>query len=138
MRRDLILVTLIAASIALVSVRPYAGSWNDGSRLATVESLVDRGTFAIDDSIFVRVPPENAPYDAKELQQTGTLDRLRIDGRYYSDKSPIPAVLLASAYAIVQGITGLSAAESPYLFCWLMNFLGGGLPFVIAVVAIHL
>src|SRR5207253_2672990 len=96
------LVVLGALAIALLSVRPYAGSWNDGSRLATVESLVDRGTFAIDDSIFVRAPPENPPYEAADLRQTGTLDRLRIDGRYYSDKSPVPAVLLASAYASIQ------------------------------------
>jgi hypothetical protein len=138
MRRDLILITLIATIIALISVRPFAGSWNDGSRLATVESLVDRGTFAIDDSIFVRVPPENPPFDADDLRQTGTLDRLRINGSYYSDKSPVPAVLLAGAYAIVQRVTGLSAAKSPHMFCWLMNLLGGGLPFVIAVVAVHL
>ena len=38
----------------VLSARPYAGSWNDGSRLAAVESLVDYHTWAIDDSIFVR------------------------------------------------------------------------------------
>src|SRR4051812_29350248 len=114
MRRDLILLTSIAAIVALVSVRPYAGSWNDGSRLATVESLVDRGAFAIDDSIFVRVPPTNPPYAADDLCQTGTLDRLRINGRYYSDKSPVPALLLASAYDALQQVSDMRAAESPH------------------------
>ena len=47
------LVTFGAVLVALVSARPYAGSWNDGSRLATVESLVDYHTLAIDRSIFL-------------------------------------------------------------------------------------
>ena len=31
------------------------GSWNDGSRLAAIESLVERGTWQIDDSFFVQL-----------------------------------------------------------------------------------
>src|SRR5687767_12101081 len=54
-RKAWIGVLLGASLIALVSARPYAGGWNDGSRLATVESLVDRHTLAIDDSMFVNV-----------------------------------------------------------------------------------
>ncbi len=53
--RMLALVVVAAAAVAAVSARPYAGAWNDGSRLATVEALVDHGTFAIDRSIFVAV-----------------------------------------------------------------------------------
>jgi len=36
-----LLVLIAAATIAIISARGYAGSWNDGSRLATVEGLVD-------------------------------------------------------------------------------------------------
>src|SRR5262249_48123113 len=50
-------VFLLLVSIALVSAHSYAGGWNDGSRLATVECLVDYHTLAIDRSIFVQVPP---------------------------------------------------------------------------------
>ena len=46
----------LAFFIAAISAKPYAGSWNDGSRLAVVESLLDRGTLAIDDSIFCKPP----------------------------------------------------------------------------------
>jgi hypothetical protein len=56
-------VAILAAAIALASARPYAGGWNDGSRLATIESLVDRQSLAIDDSIFVRIPWPAARYD---------------------------------------------------------------------------
>ena len=47
-------VLALAVVVALVSARPYAGSWNDGSRLATVECLVDYHTLAIDRSASVR------------------------------------------------------------------------------------
>ena len=46
----------VALGLAAVGARPYAGGWNDGCRLAAVESLLDRGTLAIDDSVFCRCP----------------------------------------------------------------------------------
>ncbi len=52
-RKELILVLMVSLTVALVSARPYAGGWNDGSRLALVESLVDFRTLSIDRSIFV-------------------------------------------------------------------------------------
>jgi hypothetical protein len=98
------LVLIMAALIATVSARPYAGSWNDGSRLATVESLVDYHTLTIDRSIFVQVPARTnvntpGPYapDDPVLPQ-GTRDRLLIRGHYYSDKPPVPALLMAVLY----------------------------------------
>ena len=54
-------VLVVATLAAGFSARPYAGGWNDGSRLATAECLVDQHTLAIDDSIFVRVPPGEGP-----------------------------------------------------------------------------
>ena len=61
----------VALAIAAVGARPYAGGWNDGSRLATVECLVDYHTMAIDRSIFVQVPPPDgsqtpSPYPPDE------------------------------------------------------------------------
>ena len=59
----------LALVVAAVGARPYAGSWNDGCRLAAVESLVDRGTLAIDDSVFCKCPQRlidsgHTPYPA--------------------------------------------------------------------------
>ena len=77
--------------LVVLGARPYAAGWNDGSRLATAESLVDRGTFAIDDSIFVRMPPPStfphgAPFAPGSVAaDTGVLDKVFVDGRYYSD-----------------------------------------------------
>jgi hypothetical protein len=137
------LVLAGATLIALRCARLYAGSWNDGSRLAAVECLVDRHTFAIDDSIFVRVPPRDSgapsPYWplSKDLQKDGTKDKLYIRGHYYSDKSPVPAVVLAGVYQVWRGCTGLTARLGPAWFCWLMTLASSGLGYVLAVWCVY-
>jgi hypothetical protein len=130
-RLALALVIGAAAIVALVSARPYAGAWNDGSRLATVESLVDRGTLAIDDSVFVAGPP-TGPYRGVALQR-GTLDKMFIDGHYYSDKSPVPALLLAALYWALQLLCGLQVGLHPELFCYILTVFSSGLAYVVAV-----
>src|SRR5262245_30744365 len=96
-------ILIAAIVVAAVGAEPFAGGWNDGSRLAAVESLGERGTFVIDDSLFVRVPSEPGrlspyPADRLDLQTHGTLDKLFINGHYYSDKSPVPTVVMAGLY----------------------------------------
>jgi hypothetical protein len=140
------LVVAGALALALVSARPYAGSWNDGSRLATVECLVEQHTLAIDRSIFVAVPrpgdlSASCPYPADDpflegLRQDGTKDKLLIDGHYYSDKSPVPALLLALVYQLLHWLTGLSARRQPEAFCYLMTLASSGAAYVVAVWAV--
>jgi hypothetical protein len=131
-----------AALLAACTARPHAGAWNDGSRLATVEALVDLHTLAIDHAAFVEVPapPQPAPYSADQphLLEHGTLDKLWVDGHYYSDKSPVPAVLLAGWYGVWQGVTGCTARRDPERFCRAMTLAGSGLPYVLAVLAVYL
>jgi hypothetical protein len=128
-------IVIVAAVIAGLSARPFASSWNDGSRLATVESLVDRHTLIIDDSIFVKAPVARSPYAGEDsgLPAHGTLDKLFINGHYYSDKSPVPALLLAGVYQVVHWTCGLEASERPDLFCFLMTLTSSGLAYVVAV-----
>ena len=134
-------VLVVAAAVALASALPYAGCWNDGSRLATVEALVDQHTLAIDHSIFVEVPqpPRPAPYppDEPDLLASGTRDKLFIDGHYYSDKSPVPALLLAALYQVLQWATGLTARAHPGVFCYLMTVASSGLAYVVAVWSVY-
>jgi hypothetical protein len=133
-------VLLAAVALALVTARDHAGSWNDGSRLATVECLVDHHTLAIDGSVFVRVPPgEPSPYPADNelLQSKGTCDKLLIEGRYYSDKSPVPALLLAGVYQAVSWRTGLTFRERPDAFCYLLTLASSGLAYVVAVWCVY-
>jgi hypothetical protein len=132
-----------AAVLALFSARPYAGGWNDGSRLATVETLVDRHTWIIDDSTFVRVPRSSdraspLPYDPAEahLLRHGSLDKLFIEGHFYSDKSPVPAVLMAGSYYLWQRAAGWTARDHADRFCWAMTLTSSGLAYVLAVLCI--
>jgi hypothetical protein len=132
-------IVVVAAIIAVLSARPFAGSWNDGSRLATVESLVDRHTLIIDDSLFVKPSEGRSPYagEGAVLLARGTLDKLFINGHCYSDKSPVPALLLAGAYQLLQWLSGLDARERPDLFCYLMTLASSGLAYVVAVWCIY-
>jgi hypothetical protein len=139
-----LLVLAGAAVVALCSARDYAGGWNDGSRLATVEALVDRHTLAIDDSLFVKVPANGeggrpAPYPGDEpgLLAGGTKDKLWIRGHFYSDKSPVPALLMAGLYQGWQGATGLTARARVDLFCYWMTLLTSGLAYVAAVWCVY-
>jgi hypothetical protein len=136
-------VLMVAAAIAAISARDYAGAWNDGSRLATVESLVDYHTFAIDQSIFVQVPQPNSPHQRSPYAlddagvSSGTGDKLLINGHFYSDKSPVPAVLLAGCYQLLQWCGGLTAREHPDRFCYWMNLLSGGVAYVVATWCVY-
>jgi hypothetical protein len=133
--RAFVLVVAAASAVALVGARPFAGAWNDGSRLATVESLVDHGTLAIDDSVFVAVPAAGSPYHGAALDN-GTLDKLLIDGHFYSDKSPVPALLLALLYQCLQTLFGLHVRQQPALFCYLMTIASSGVAYVVAVASV--
>jgi len=136
-------VVCLAAVVAVASARSYAGSWNDGSRLATVECLVDYHTLAIDRSIFVQVPltgrNEPTPYcrHERDLLTSGTGDKLFIKGHFYSDKSPVPALWLAGVYQVWEWLTGLTARARPDEFCWLMTLASSGLAYGIAVTCLY-
>jgi hypothetical protein len=138
-----ILVAAAAALVAVVSARPYAGSWNDGSRLASVESLVEHGTFAIDHSTYLNVPSADDPdgpnfYDpAVPALKCGTGDRICVNGYYYSHKSPMPSVLMAGQYAGLR-FAGLSAREHPGWFAWWMCVGSSGVAYVLSVVGVYL
>lgn len=134
-RRLFRLVLAIASLVAIFTVRPFAGGWNDSSRLATVESLVDRGTFQIDESIYVDTSrAARPPYEegVEFFTRHGTKDKMLIDGHYYSDKSPVPAVLMAGTYQVLKWV-GLNASERPDWFARIMTWLFAGVPYVFAV-----
>jgi len=65
-------------------------SWNDIARVAAIESLAERGTWAIDDS----------PW----FEQTQ--DKVLLNGKFYSDKMPLLAWMAAGAYAVLRRFGG--------------------------------
>lgn len=74
-----LVLAAIALSVLIVHWAP--GSWSDTSRMATVQALVEHGTFVIDRTDFV-----------------GMGDKVFIDGRFYSDKPPFPSMIGAVVY----------------------------------------
>ena len=82
----------------------------------------------------VAVLPGGSPYRPDDALSTrGTLDKLFINGHYYSDKSPVPALFMAGVYAALQALTGLTARDRPDLFCWALTLLTSGVAYVVAV-----
>src|SRR5262245_57289103 len=138
MSRRFIWIYLGAVVLALVTARPYAGGWNDGSRLATVDCLVDHGTWAIDESIYLTpTTAARPPYASGSVgSQYGTFDKLLINGRFYSDKSPVPALPMAAFYQIWRSAGGPSANERPDLFALSLTWLFAGIPYLLAVICI--
>ncbi len=84
--------------------RPFLSA-NDRSRWLTIRSLVDHGTFEIDEVVDANV--------------WNTIDMVQHRGRdgelhLYSSKPPLLSVVLAGLYWVVQKATGWTLAENPY------------------------
>lgn len=62
-------ILLIFFLLFTISARLGVSSWNDASRMPTIQSLVEKSIFIIDESIYF---------------ETG--DKYLFDGHYYSDK----------------------------------------------------
>lgn len=74
-------ILFLLIGISLVTVNPRINGWNEASRMALTQSLVEHGTLVIDESTFT---------------QTG--DKVYINGHFYSDKPPVPSILAALVY----------------------------------------
>jgi hypothetical protein len=75
--------------VALTKVHTH--SWQEESRMATVQALVEQGTFIIDHT---------------EFNRTG--DKVFINEHFYSDKTPLLSVAAAGAYAVLHNVLGLT------------------------------
>jgi hypothetical protein len=69
----------------------HTHSWQEESRMATVQTLVEQGTFVIDHT---------------EFNRTG--DKVFINGHFYSDKTPLLSVAAAGVYAMLHNVFGLT------------------------------
>jgi len=77
-------VAIVFFLVWALSTHTHADSYNDQSRMSAVESLVERGTWIIDESAFAR-----------------TGDRILVDGHFYSDKPPVLTLLAAGVYGVL-------------------------------------
>jgi hypothetical protein len=135
------LACLLAVSAGAL---PYAGCWNDGSRLATVESILDRHTLTLDESIFCRPPADSIsrgcpayPMHEPDLLANGTRDKLFIRGHFYSDKPAVPSLLMAGLYGAGEWLGLPGPAERPDVFCRVLTIATSGLAYVFAVLSLY-
>ncbi len=128
-----------AFAFAGASAKPFAGGWNDGTRLASVESLVERETFCIDGTTFLEAPAGHfergtPPYDPdSSLLRLGTKDKLFIDGRFYPSTSPAVSVPLAVAYRGLMQLGLPKPSDRPDVFAWVVTVLFAGTGYALAV-----
>jgi len=83
---------------------------NTGSRYATIESLVDYGTYRIDNSRYVR-----------------TIDKYQVDGHYISSKPPVLPTLGAGVYWLYEQVTGRNIRHWEGEVVRLVSLCTGGL-----------
>jgi hypothetical protein len=114
--RLLILVAVVLSTVRLVEAEPLQSA-NDRSRWTTVWSLVERGTFQIDE--IIRVPGWDS------------IDKVRHEEHFYSSKPPLLATFVAGCYWVVKHTLGwtisptdlAATAGVTQLILWFINIL---------------
>ena len=101
-------------------LRPFLSA-NDRSRWLTIRSLVERGTFAIDELV---VEPGWDTIDA--VAHPDATGRLRL----YSSKPPLLSVLCAAPYWVVHRVTGWTLGDHPFELGRVLMVLFGLVPTV--------
>ncbi len=116
-RRLAVLIMALTSLSLVVQLTKSKPGTNPASRLATIESLVHRGTFVIDGASF------------------STIDKVRIDGRFYSSKPPLLSVVGAGVYAVLRPLGfdfGDPAGRSAAVY--LLTLVLVGLPYALMLV----
>jgi len=124
-----VIVLLIACPLPLIRLQRLAElSDNEKSRLATVEALVDHGTFAINQSR----PDFASTRDRIEIfdRSAGATHSGRPAILHYSKQPPVPAFLLAGPYWALQKGWGLRFADpqDTMKLIYLLTLLTAALP----------
>lgn len=112
----LIIYSIIAIffTLFLTNLSTFVGA-NSASRLATIESLANRGTFIIDESPFL-----------------GTVDKLKINGNFYSSKPPTLSILLTGYYIALNNLFGVDILKDFKVVYALIILLASTLPVIIS------
>jgi hypothetical protein len=106
-------VVAALAAVALflvVATHTKQGGWNDASRLAMIEAIVEHGHLWIDGTHMSRF----------------TGDICRIDGKYYSDKPPALAFAGVPVYAAETALGITFRNELPRAYYWTTLIVIGG------------
>ena len=91
-------VALGLFTAAVWRVKPLLSA-NDRSRWCTVWSLVERGSYQID--------------EIDDVPGWSTIDKVRQVGHYYSSKPPVLSTIVAGVYWVERAVTGWSFSTRP-------------------------
>ncbi len=123
----LIVVVSSAMSFTQIVQSTPLQSANDRSRWSTVWSLVERGTYQIDEI-------DAAP-------GWGTIDKVRHEGHFYSTKPPLQSTLVAGVYWCVKRLTGWNlidhTADVSRLILLLVNWLPRVLSLIVTAMLVE-
>lgn len=118
--RSFLLFAGTLASLAVLTHRTAFLAGNDASRFAQIESMVDYGTPSIDESRY-----------------RWTVDRVRIEGRDYSNKPPFFSLVGAAVYALLKAVGRISFATNEGATIYWLVLLLVGLPTASLVVVFY-
>ncbi|MGA2190987.1 MAG: hypothetical protein ABSH33_20915, partial [Steroidobacteraceae bacterium] len=110
-------LTLVLALTAIGATHCAPMTWNDESRMASIQSLVETKSFVIDRTDFV-----------------STGDKVFIGGHFYSDKPPMPALLGALVYGPLH-LLGLRLREGTTVAYFLVTLLTVGVAWLFGTLA---
>jgi hypothetical protein len=111
-RRALAAIFAVAFVLCALLTKTHVTSWNDGSRIATVDALTANKTFVIDGSPFA----------------VNLGDKILFRGRHYSDKPPLLS-LSAAGVAVLAAPFGVTLRRTPASAIYLVTLLTVGLWF---------
>ncbi len=123
-RFAMLLIVVVASAMSftqIVQSTPLQSA-NDRSRWETVWSLVERGTFQIDEI-------DAAP-------GWGTIDKVRHEGHFYSSKPPLQSTLVAGVYWCVKRLTGWNLTDNTAEVSRLILLIVNWLPQVLSLIVI--
>ncbi|MEM2956162.1 MAG: hypothetical protein QW041_01120 [Candidatus Pacearchaeota archaeon] len=80
-KKHVLIIFILFLALFSLLTETKVTSWNDEARMATIESIVERNTLAIDNSIF-----------------NGTGDKYFYNGHFYSDKPPLLSIYSSILY----------------------------------------
>jgi hypothetical protein len=124
----LILLSFVVAVVALLSSQPLQSA-NDRSRWCTVWSLVERGTYQID--------------EIDKVPEWSTIDKVRHrmspaePWHFYSSKPPLFPTVVAGLYWIERHTLGFDLMEQPAFVTRLLLFFVNVLPFLAALLSLQ-
>lgn len=102
-------IFLLFSLLFALNTKTRVTSWNDSSRMATIQSIVEEGSFVIDQSNFI-----------------SSGDKYSYNEHFYSDKPPMLAIFATPTYFILHSL-GLTFESHPELVIYLITLITIGL-----------